>query len=143
MISNNANVSLGIVGCSVDFRCIGRKFDCHKTIKNLIPIIRWSSIFLETQQKSLPLLLEKTNSFRKKVKQSSISWDFCCSNYKLWLHWIVNSQSLLVLETESQTNMATPRRSVTLHNDAIDNFRLNVTTMKAMNFQDDIRYFCI
>ena len=139
MISDNPNVSLRIVDCSIYTRRIALQDDYHKKRMDMLAYTRVEFSFLET--------LAKTFILPARQKQ------FIQEN-------IFNNAPVRRIAIAMKTNSAFTgsytgnpfwyqqfdlRQTRTLRGgqlivefDAADNCRLYVTTMEAMNFQDDI-----
>ena len=64
MISDNPNISLGIVDCSLYARRIALKDDYHQKRTNLLTLL-WSSTIWNLMQRLLSFLPDKTRSFKK------------------------------------------------------------------------------
>ena len=65
MISDNPNVSLGIVDCSIYTRRIALKGDYHKKRMDMLAYASVEFNYLETLQRHSSYLRHKTNSFKK------------------------------------------------------------------------------
>ena len=65
MISDNLNVSLGIVDCSLYTRRIALKDDYHKKRMDMLAFATVKYNYLETFAKTFIIPARKTNSFKK------------------------------------------------------------------------------
>ena len=139
MISGNPNVSFGIVDCSLHTRRNALKVSYHKKHDwTYMHLNVWSLTIWRLQQTRSSFLPDKTSSLKKHFQQCCSSSDRYCNEYKLCIHKISYWKSIPVSTIWSRTNKNPQRRSANVDFDAADNCRLYVTTMKAMNFQDDI-----
>ena len=89
-ISDNPNVSLGIVDCSFYIRCIALKDAYHKKRMDMRAYTPVEFKSLETLEKTF-IVPSRQNQFiqRKHFQQCSSSSDCYCSEYKLCIHWIL------------------------------------------------------
>ena len=111
MISDNPNVSLGIVDCSLYTRRIALKNDYHKNEMDMLAYSLVDLNYLKTLAKnSLHSCQRKPVNSRKPFQHSS-PLDCYYSEFKLCLHWIVHQKSFLVPTNWSQKNKNTQRRS--------------------------------
>ena len=82
---------------------------------------------------------DKTDYFIKNVQQYSRSSDCYCYLHKLGIHWIIHWKTVLVSTYRSETKEKFQRRSTKCRLWCVaDNGRLRVTTMKPINFQNNI-----
>ena len=90
MISNNPNVSLGIVDCSLYTRRFAFKDDCHKKRMDMLAHTPLEFNYLETLAKTfiIPARQKPVHS-RKHFQQGSTSSDCHSNEYKLRIHWIL------------------------------------------------------
>ena len=90
MISDNHNVSLGIVDCSLYTRRIALKDDYHKKRMDMLTYTPVEFNYLETLAKTfiIPARKKPVRS-RKHFQQCSSSSDCYCNEYKLCIHWIL------------------------------------------------------
>ena len=103
MISDNPNVSLGIVDCSLYTRRIARKDDYHNKRLDML-ILLWSSTFWKLLERLSSLLPDKTSSFKKHFQQCSKVSDCYCNEYKHCIHCTLYWKPILVSTCWSQTN---------------------------------------
>ena len=64
--------------------------------------------------------------------------DCYCKEYKLFIHWILSENPFCYQQFDVRQIIILRRGQPIVDFDAADNCRLYVTTMKAMNFQDDV-----
>ena len=139
MISDNPNVSLGIVDCSLYTRCIALKDDYHKKRKDMLAYAPVEYSYLET--------LAKT--FIIPARQNQVNQENIFNNVPIRRVAIaMNTNSAFTgsftenpfwyQQIDLRQIRILRRRQPIVDFDTADNCRLYVTTMKAMNFQDDI-----
>ena len=87
MISDNPNVSLGIVDCSTYTRCFALKDDYHKKRMDMLAYIPAEFIYLETLGKTFISQTKPIHS--RKHFQCSSSLDCYYNDYKLCIYWIL------------------------------------------------------
>ena len=99
MISDNPNVSLGIVDCSLYTRRIALKDDYHKKRMDMLAYVHVEDIYLETLAKKF-IIPARQNQFiqQKNFQQSSHSTSRDCNEQKLCLQWF------FLLKTHSGIN---------------------------------------
>ena len=142
MISDNPNVSLGIVDCSLYTRRIALKDDYHKTRMDMLAYAPVEYNYLETLAKTF-IIPARQNQFIQEnifnnahIRRVAIAMNtnpaFTGSFTKnpFWYQQFDLRQITILKGGQSNVDF-----------DMADNFRLCVTTMKAMNFQDDIPLF--
>ena len=139
MISDNPNISLGIVDCSIYTRRGALKDDYRKKRMDMLAYIPVEFNFLETLAKTL-IIPARQNQFilenifnNAPVRRIAIA--------------VITNSAFTGSYTENpiwypqfdlrQTRILRGGKPI-VDFDAADNCRLNVTTMKAMNFQDAI-----
>ena len=88
MISDNPNVSLGIVDCSLYTRRIALKDDYHKKRMDMIAYAPVEYNYLETLAKTF-IIPARQNQFNQEsiLKQCLHSSDCYCNEHKLCLYW--------------------------------------------------------
>ena len=139
MISGNPNVNLGIVDCSLFTWRMMLKEDYHKKRMSHLPYAPVEYNYIET--------LAKT--FFIPARQNQIIVENIINNAPIRRKAIaMNSNSAFTGSLAEkpfcykQFNLRDIKRlrggQPVVHNDRTDNCRLYLTTMKAMNFQDDI-----
>ena len=139
MISDNPNVSLGIVDCSLYTRRIALKDDNHKKRMDMLAYTPVEFNYLETLEKTF-IIPATQNQFIQEnifnnapVRRIAIAMktnSAFTGSYTENLFWYQQFDL-------RQSKIHRGRQPI-VHFDAADNCRLYVTTMKAMNFQDDI-----
>ena len=134
MISDNPNVSLGIVDCSFYARLIALKDDYHKKRMDMLAYIHVEFNCLET--------LENTFIFPARQNQFKQENNFNNAPVRR-IAMAMNAKSAFAgfytdnLFWYQQTRILRGGQPI-VDFDAADNCRLYVTTVKAMNFQGDI-----
>ena len=131
MISENPKVSLGIVDCSLYTRRVMLKEDYHKKRKSQLAYAPAEYNYMETLAKNF-IIPARQNQFiqgnifnNAPIRRIAIAIAFAKNPF--WYQQF-NLRDIRILRG-GQPNV---------HHDTTDNCRLYVTTMKAMNFQDDI-----
>ena len=90
MISDNANVSLGIVDCSLYTRRFALKDDYHKKRMNMFAYTAVEIQLFRNSHKDFHHFSQtEPVPSRKHFQQSSSSSDCFCNEYKLCIHWIL------------------------------------------------------
>ena len=91
MISDNPNVSLGIVDCSLCTRRIVLKDDYHKRRMDMLAYAPVEYNYLETFAKTfiIPARQKQFIHSRKHFQQCSHSSDCHCNEHKLCLYWFL------------------------------------------------------
>ena len=139
MISNNPNVSLGIVDCSFYTRRIALKDDYHKNRMDMFAYVPVHYNYLETLAKTF-IIPARQNQFIQEnifnnapsrriaiaMNTNSACTGFFTENHS-WYQQVDLRQTRILRRGQSIVDFHTA-----------DNCRLYVTPMKAMNFQDDI-----
>ena len=139
MISDNPNDSLGIVDCSLYTRLIVPEDDHHKTRMGMLAYAPVEYNFLETLAKTFIILARQNQFIQENIfhnapirrvaiamnTNSAFTGSF--SENPSWYQQFDLRQIRILREGQPIVDSVTA-----------DNFRLFVTTMKAMNFQDDI-----
>ena len=105
MTSENPDVSVGIVDCSICTRCNALKDVFHKKRMDMLAYIPVKSNYLETLAKTFIIPLRQNQWIIKKhFQQCSSSSDCFCNDYKLCIHWSLNWKIILLSTIRSQTN---------------------------------------
>ena len=90
MISDNPNVSLGIVDCSLYTRRIALKDDYHKKRMDMLAYTPVELNYLETLAKTFIIPARQNQFIQENIfQQCSSSSDCYCNEYKLCIHWIL------------------------------------------------------
>ena len=139
MISDNPNVSLGIVDCSLYTRCIALKDDYHKKRMDMLAYAPVEYNYLETLAKTFIIPARQNQSIQENIFNNAP------------IRRIAIAMNTISAFTGSFTENPFWYQQFDLRQirilrggqpivdfDTADNCRLYVTTMKAMNFQDDI-----
>ena len=139
MISDNPNVSLGIVDCSVYTRRIALKDDCHKKRKDMFAYTPVEFKYSETLAETFIIPARQNQFIQENVFNNALVRRITIA---------LNTNSAFTgsyTENLFRYQQFERRQSRILRGDqpfvdfdAADNCRLYVATMKAMNFQDDI-----
>ena len=139
MISDNPNVSLGIVDCSLYTRRIALKDDYHKKRMDMLAYTPVEFNYLETLAKTF-IIPARQNQFIQEnifnnapVRRIAIAMN---TNSAFTGFYTENPIWYQQFELREIAILRGGQPIVDI--DAADNCRLYVTTMKAMNFQDDI-----
>ena len=139
MITDNPNVTHGFVDCSLYTRCIGLKVDYHKKRMDMLAyMLRWNTTIWKLWQRHLSFHPVKINSPRKLFQQCSHSSSRNSHEYKLCFHWFFHFKPFWYQYFDLRHIRILRGEQPVVDYDTSDNCRLYVTTMKAMNFQDDI-----
>ena len=139
MISDNPNVSLGIVDCSLYTRPIALKDDYHKKRMDMLAYTPVECNYLETLAKTF-IFPARQNQFIQEnffnnapvrriaiAKNTNSAFSRSYTENPFWYQQFELRQIRILRGGQPIVDF-----------DAADNFRLYVTTMKAMNYQDDI-----
>ena len=140
MISDNPNVSLGIVDCSPYTRCIALKDDYHKKRMDMLAYAPIEYNYLETLAKTF-IIPARQNQFIQEdifnnapIRRVAIAMNtnsaftgFFVTENPFWYQQFDLTQIRILRGRQPFVDF-----------DTADNCRLYVTTIKAMNFQDDI-----
>ena len=139
MISDNPNVSLGIVDCSLYTRRIALKGDYHKKRMDMLAYTRVEFNYLETLAKTF-IIPARQNQFIQEnifsnapVRRIAIAMN---TNSAFTGSYTANPFWYRQFDLRQIRILRGGQPIVDFV--AADNCRLYVTTMKAMNFQDDI-----
>ena len=139
MISDNPNVSLGIVDCSLYTRRIALKDDYHKKWMDMLAYTPMEFNYLEILAKTL-IIPVRQNQFiqdnifiNAPVRRIAIAMN---TNSAFTGSYTENPIWYQQFDLRQFRNFRISQSIIDI--DAADNCCLYVTTMKAMNFQDDI-----
>ena len=139
MISDNPNISLGIVDCSLYTRRIALKDDYHKKRMNVLAYAPVEYNFLETLAKTF-IIPARQNQFIQEnifnnapIRRIVIAMN---TNSAFTSYFIENAFWYQQFDLRQIRILRGGQPIVDF--DTADNCRLYMTTMKAMNFQDDI-----
>ena len=138
-INDNPNVSLGIVDCSIYIRQISLEDDYHKKRMDMLACTPVEFKYLETLAKTFIIparqnqFIEETVFNNTQVRQIAIATN---TNSSFTEFYTENPFWYQQFDLRQVRKLRRGQPIVDL--DAADNSPLYVTTMKAMNFQDDI-----
>ena len=139
MISENPNVSLGLVDCSLYTRRVMLKEDCHKKIMSQLAYAPFEYNNMETLAKTFIIPARQNQFIQEKMfnnapirrlaiaMNSNSAFTGSFAEKPLWYQQF-NVRDFRVLRGEQPI----------VHHDTTDNCRWYVTTMEAMNFQNNI-----
>ena len=138
-ISDNPNISLGIVDCSLCTRRIALKDDYHRKRMDKLAYTPVEFNYLETLAKTFIIPARQSQFIQENFfNNAPIRRNCYCNDYKLCIHWILTEKLFWYQHFELKQIRILRGSQPIVDFDAADNCRLYVTTMKAMNFQDDI-----
>ena len=139
MISDNPNVSLGIVDCSLYTRVIALNGDYHKKKMDMIAYVPVENNYLETLAKTF-IIPARQNQFipenifnNAPIRRIAIAIN---TNYAFTGSYTKNPFQYQQFDL-TQTRIFKSGQPI-VDFDGADNCDLYVRTMKAMNFQDDM-----
>ena len=139
MISDNLNVSLGIVRCSFYTRPFAIKYDYHKKRKDMLANTPVEFNYLETLAKTF-IIPARQNQFiqdnifnKAPVRRVAIAMN----TNSAFTGWYTENSFWYQQFDLRQIRIVRGDQPI-IDFDAADNCRLYVTTMKAINFQDDV-----
>ena len=139
MISENPNVSVRIVDCSIYTRRIALKDDYHKKRMDMVAYAPVEYNYLETLAKTFIIPARQNQFFQENVfNNAPIRRVAIALNTNSAFNGFFYRKHFLMSTSWSQANHTTQRGQPIVDFDTADNFRLYVTTMKAKNFQIDI-----
>ena len=139
MINDNPNISLGIVDCSLYTLCIALKDDYHKKRIDMLVHTPLEFRYLEHFRKAFIIPARQNQFIQDNIfnnapvhriaiaMNTSSAFTGTSNENPFWYHQFDLRQSTKLRAVQPIVEF-----------DAADNCRLYVTTMKAMNFQDDI-----
>ena len=139
MISHNPNVSLGIVDCSLYTRRIALKDDYHKKRLDRFAYTPVEFNYLETLAKTF-IIPARQNQFiqENKFNNAPVRRIAIAMNTNAAFTGSYTENPFWYQQFELRQIRILRGGQPIVDFDAADNCRLYVTTMKAMNFQDDI-----
>ena len=140
MISDNPNVSLGIIDCSVYTRRIALKDDYHKQRMDMLAYTPVEFNYLETLAKTFIIPARQNQFIQENIFNNDPVRRIAIAMNKNSAFTGFYTESSFWYQQFELTQIRIPRGGQPIVDfDAADNCRLHVTTMKAMKFQDDIR----
>ena len=139
MISDNPNVSLGIVDCSLYTRHIALKDDYHKNRLDMLAYAPVENNYLEILAKTFIIPARQNQFFQENISNyAPIRRIAIAMNTNFAFAGSFTENPFWYQQFDLRQNRILRGGQPIVDFDTIDNCRLYVTTMKAMNFQDDI-----
>ena len=139
MISDNPNVSLGVVDCSLYTRRIALKDDYHKKRMDMLAYTPVEFNYLETLAKTFIIPARQNQFFQENIFNSAPVRRIAFAMNTNSAFTVSYTENLFWYQQLDLRQIRILRGGQPIVDfDAADNCRLYVTTMKAMNFQDDI-----
>ena len=139
MISDNPNVSLGIVDCSLYTRRIALKDDYHKKRKDMLAYAPVEYNHLETLAKTFIIPARQNQFIRENIfNNAPIRRIAIAMNTNSAFTGSFTENPFWYQQFDLRQIRILSGGQPIVDFDTADNCRLYVTTMKAMNFQDDI-----
>ena len=138
-ISDTSNVRLGIVGCSLYTRRTALKDDYHKKRKDMLAYAPVEYNYLETLAKTFTIPARQNQFIREKTFDNTpIRRIAIAMNTNSGFTGSFTEKPLWYQQIDLRQVRIFRGGQPILDFDTADNCRLQVTTMKAMSFQDDI-----
>ena len=139
MISDNPNVSLGIVDCSLYTRRIALKDDYHKKQMDMLACTPMEFNYFETLAKIFFIPAKKNQFIQENILNNApVHRIAVAMNTNSAFTGFYTENPFWFQQFDLRQIRILRRGQPIVDFDAADNCRLYVTTMKAMNFQDDI-----
>ena len=139
MISDNPNVSLGIVDCSLYTRRIALKDDYHKKRMDMLAYAPVEYNYLETLAKTFITPARQNQFIQENIfNNAPIRWIAIAMNTNSAFTGSFTEDPIWYQQFDLRQIRILKGGQPIVDFDTADNCRLYVTTMKAMNFQDDI-----
>ena len=139
MISDNPNVSLGIVDCSLYTRCIALKDDYHKKRMDVIAYAPVEYNYLETLARTFIIPARQNQFIQENVLNNApIRRIAIAMNTNSAFTGSFTENPFWYQQFDLRKIRILRGGQPIVDFDTADNCRLYVTTMKAMNLQDDI-----
>ena len=139
MISDNPNVSLGIVDCSLYTRRIGRKEDYHKKRMDMLAYAPVEYNYMETLAKTFIIPSSQNQFIQENIfNNAPIRRIAIAMNTNSAFTGSFTENPFWYQQFDLRQIRILRGGQPIVDYDTSDNCRLYVTTMKAMNFQDDI-----
>ena len=142
VISDNPNVILGTVDCSLYIRRIALKVDCHRKRKDMLAYTPVKFNFLETLGKIFVVRASQNQFIHETIfKNAPVRWITIATNANCAFtgSHTENPFKYQKFDLRQIKMLRTGKPNVDI--DASDNCCHYVTTMKAMNIQDDTPSF--
>ena len=139
MISDNPNVGFGIVDCQVYTRRIALKDDYHEKRMDLLAYTPVEFNYLETLAKTFIIPARQNQFFQENIfNHAPVRRIAIAMNTNSAFTGSYTENPIWFQEFDLRQIRILRGGQPIVDFDAADNCRLYVTTMKAMNFQDDI-----
>ena len=139
MTSDNPNVSLGIVDCSLYTRRIALKDDYHKNRMDMLAYAPVEYIYLEILAKTFIIHARQNQFIQENIfNNAPVRRVAIAMNTNSAFTGSFTESPFWYQEFDLRQIRILRRGQPIVDFDTADNCRLYVTTMKAMNFQDDI-----
>ena len=139
LTSDNPNVSLGIVDCSLYTRRIAPKDDYHKKRMDMLAYTPVEFNYLKTLAKTFIIPARQKQFIQENIfNDAPVCRIAIAMNTKSAFTGSYTENPLLYQQFDLKQNKILRGCKPIVDFDAVDNCRLYVTTMKAMNFQDYI-----
>ena len=139
MISDKPIVSLGIVDCSLDTRRIALKDDYHKKRMDMLAYAPVEYNYLETLAKTFIIPARQNQLIQENISNNApIRRIAFAMNTNSAFTGSFTENPFWYQQFDLRQNRILRGGQPIVDFDTADNCRLYVSTMKAMNFQDDI-----
>ena len=139
MISDNPNVSLGIVGCSLYTRRIALKDYYHKKRMDMLAYAPVEYNYLETLPKTFIIPARQNQFIQANISNNApIRWIAIAMNTNSAFTGSFTENPFRYQKFDLRQFKILKGGHPIVDFDTAENCRLYVTTMKAINFQDDI-----
>ena len=139
MISDNPNVSLGIVDCSLYTHCIALKDDYHKKRMDMLAYAPAEYNYLETLAKTFIIPARQNQFIQKNIfNNAPIRRVPIAMNTNSAFTGSFTENTFWYQQFDLRQIRILGSGQLIVDFDTADNFRLYVTTMEAVNFQVDI-----
>ena len=139
MISDNPNISLGIIDCLLYTRCIALKDDYHKKRMDMLAYTPVEINYLETLAKTFIIPARQNQFIQENIfNNAPVRRIAFAMNTNSALTGSYTENPFWYQQVELRQIRLLRGGQPIVDFDAAHNCRLYVTTMKAMNFQDDI-----
>ena len=138
MISDNPNVSLGIVDCSLYTRCIALKDDYHKKRIDMLAYAPVKYEYLKTLAKTFIIPARQNQFIQENIfNNAPIGRVAIAMNTNYALTGSFTDNPFWCQQFDLRQSRILRKGQPIVDFDTADNCRLYVITMKAMNFRDD------
>ena len=144
MISDNPNISLGIVDCSIYARRIALKDDCHKKRMDMLAYTPVECNYLKTLAKTFITPARQNQFFQENFFNNAPGRRIAIAmNTNSLFTGSYTGKKLWYQQFDLRQTTVLRKNQPIVHFDVAENCRLYVKTMKAKNFQDDIPWIPI